>query len=256
MKFEQIVKEIEKQTAYASDTLEDATPQTLAGRKGRKEMAKNRLEDLFLDYRKEMRSRILAILVVGNGTDEFENIVNSTDAKMNSLEGEALYSTIASKLDQRLIQKGENASYVLDIASRHLEDIAVEIGIASYDQMVYKSKYQGRIQSTEEAQGLIRQAVKEQVGSSMNSLYILDVASRVAFSEQFGGKLFPVMIKVRSEENLQDLHSSLSSLGNKVMIVATDDSVNAQDSIKVDELTEESVLKALKKVKQKASKGQ
>jgi hypothetical protein len=255
MKFEQIVEEIKRQRQYASDDLSDATPQTLTSRKSRKEIANLRLEDLYFNYRQEMRSRFLVVLVVGGKIDEFEAAVSGTDAKMDSLEGEALYSNLASKLDIRLLERGENAAYVLDVASRYLEEIASEIGVASYGQIIYKNKYQGRVDSKDKAKELIQQAVKEQVGSDMNSLFLLDTASRLAFSNDFGGKLFPVMIKVRSEENLKDLSSSLSSLGNKVIVLATDDSLDVPNSIKVEGLDEKSVLSALKKVK-KASKSQ
>jgi len=255
MKFESIIEEITRQKNYAADSLEDASPQTINARRSRKDNAKARLDELFFSYRQEVRQRIFAIMVIGDGTDSFDAIAESKTG-LNSLEGDALYDALASKLDSRLLEKGERNAYILDVASRYIEDAAIDMGIKSYNQLTYKQSYDGKTTSVSEAKNLIKKAMVEQIGEEMNALFILDTASRLAFSEDFSGKIYPIMIKVRNENSLQELTSSLSSFGIRSILVATGDAKPGKDGIKIKEINEESVMDVLKKIKQKASKGQ
>lgn len=255
MSLQKLVEEVKKQKAYANDDLSNATPQTRIPREGRKRAAQMRLEELFFQYRNEIRSRILAILVTGDGADEFGAIAKNSDAKLDSIEGDLLYSSLSEELDERLLGASGSASVVLDVASRYLEDVALEIGVKEYNQLIYKSKYQSVVKNREDAKKLIREAVLEQIGAEMNALTVLSVAANIAYNENFDGKLFPIMVKARNEENLQELRNALSSMGSKAIVISTGSS-KVEDSIKVKEVDEESVLEALKKVKQKASKGQ
>lgn len=257
MSFEKIIEEIKKQKKFALEDLTDVPRLMLNSKKSRKEVAKLRLSDLFFDYRKHMNNRLLAIVVAGSRANEFQAAVDQTEAKMPSFDGDSLYAFLASKLDSRMLQRGENANYVLDVVSRLLEDTASEIGIGSYNQMIYKNKYPAKIKSAQEAQDFIKEVMREQVGPEMNTFFLLDKAARLAFEEEFEGKFYPVMIKASDEQNLKDLYSSLSSLGNRVIVVSTDEGL-AKDlnPILAEEITEKSVMSVLKKVKQKASKGQ
>jgi nitrogenase subunit NifH len=251
MKFDQIVEEIKKQRKYAADSLEGANPQTIRARQGRKQNAKSRLQDLFFDYRQEVRSRVLVMAIVGSHVDEFVSQADAVQGGLPSMEGTALYKKLAEKLDKRLLEKGETSNYVLETISSYLEDAAIDMGVKSYNQLVYKSKYQKRITSVEVAENFIKDVISEQIGPDMNALFVLDSASRLAFEEDFSGKVYPILVKVRDEESLKNLISGLKTYGAKAIVVSTDESSDP-DVVVAEGLDEDSVIETLKKVKQKA----
>jgi hypothetical protein len=246
---EDLIEEIKRQRKYAADTLEDATPQTINARKSRKQNAALRLQDLFFEYRKQVRSKVFVIAVVGDGIDEFEK-TSLEIAGLQSLESDAFYRQLVSKIDDRLLARGEQNAYLIEVASRYLEDAATELGVQSYKQIVFNQKYDGRTSTREEAVKLIKRVMIDQVGEEMASLFIIDHAVRFAYENELEAKVHPILVKVRDEKNLQSLLSGLKILGNKSIVVsAGQSSVSAE--MKIDEVNEKSVLETLKKIKKK-----
>lgn len=246
---EDLIEEIKRQRKYAADTLEDATPQTINARKSRKQNAALRLQDLFFEYRKQVRSKVFVIAVVGDGIDEFEK-TSLEIAGLQSLESDAFYRQLVSKIDDRLLARGEQNAYLIEVASRYLEDAATELGVQSYGQIVFNQKYDGRTSTREEAVKLIKRVMIDQVGEEMASLFIIDHAVRFAYENELEAKVHPILVKVRDEKNLQSLLSGLKILGNKSIVVsAGQSSVSAE--MKIDEVNEKSVLETLKKIKKK-----
>lgn len=244
-----LIEEIKRQRKFASDTLEDATPQTINSRQSRKKSAALRLQDLFFEYRQAFRSKVFAIVVVGSEVEEFEKI-SSSIAGLQGLDSEALYSRLISKIDERLLSRGEQNSYLIEVAARYLEDAAQELGVGSYPQIIYNQKYDGRTSTREEAVKLLKRVMDEQVGSEMATLFLIDHAIRLAYEHDVEAKFHPLLIKVRDEKNLQSLLFSLKTLGNKSIVVSAGQS-SANVEMKLDEVNEKSVLEILKKIKKK-----
>lgn len=244
-----LIEEIKRQRKFAADTLEDATPQTINSRKSRKQNAALRLQDLFFDYRQAVRPKVFAIVVIGSGADEFEKI-SSSIAGLQGLDSDALYEHLVSKIDERLLARGEQNSYLIEVASRYLEDAAQELGVRSYPQLIYNQRYDGRTSTREEAIKLVKRVITEQVGSEMSALFLIDHAVRIAYQHDIDAKVHPLLVKVKDEKSLQSLLSGLKSLGNKSIVVSAGES-SANVEMKLDEVNEKSVLDILKKIKKK-----
>ncbi len=246
---ESLIEEIKRQRKFAADDLSDATPKTINSRRGRKQNASLRLQDLFFEYRNQTRSKVFIIAVVGDNLDEFEKI-SSSMAGLQALESDALYTQLVSKMDDKLLSRGENNSYVIEVASRYLEDAAQELGIKSYKQIIFNQKYEGKTSSKEQALVLVKKIVNEQVGEEISSLFIVDHAVRLAFEHDLEAKVHPILVKVRDEKNLQSLMSGLKILGNKSIVVSAGQS-SVEAEIKIEDVSEKSVLETLKKIKKK-----
>lgn len=245
----ELIEEIKQQRKFASDNLSDATPQTMNSRIGRKRHAAMRLDELFFEYRKLFRDRVFAIIAIGEQVEEFEKI-SSSIAGLISLEYDSLFNQIASKIDKRLLEKGESSGYVLEVASRYLEDTALELGVMSYNQIIYKDKYSGKISTTEEAAELIKRAINEQVGEDLAALFVVDHAIRLAFELDLESKTHPILVKVKNEKDLQSLLLGLKKLGNRSMVVSAGNSP-VEAEFKTEEVSEKTVLETLKKIKKK-----
>jgi len=245
-----LIEEIKRQRQFAEDTLEDATPQTIKARKSRKLNAQMRLKELFFEYRQAIRSKVFAIIVIGSETDEFERIASSISG-LQGLDADAFYEELVSKMDERLFTQKEQNAYLIQIASRYLEDIARDIGVISYPQIIYKQKYDGRTSTRQEALKLIKRVINEQVGAEMAAIFLIDQAVRTAYEHDIDAKVHPLLIKVKDDgESLPTLLSSLKTLGNKSIVVSAGNS-SADAEMKLDEVNEKSVLDILKKIKKK-----
>jgi hypothetical protein len=197
-----------------------------------------------------VRSKVFAIIVSGSEADEFERIASSI-AKLQGLDADALYEELISKMDQRLFEQKEQNAYLIEIAARYLEDIAKDIGVLSYPQIIYNQKYDGRTSTRQEAFKLIKRVIEEQVGAEMAAIFLIDHAVRRAYEHDIDAKVHPLLIKVKDDgQSLPTLLSSLKTLGNKSIVVsAGKSSVDAE--MKLDEVNEKSVLDILKKIKKK-----
>lgn len=244
-----LIEEIKRQRKFAADTLEDATPQTIKARKDRKRNAALRLQDLFFDYRQQIRPKVFIIAAIGDGIDEFEKL--STDiAGLQGLESDAFYHHLVSKIDDRLLDGRTQNSYIIDVVSRILEEVVSDLGVVSYNQIFFNQKYDGKISSREDVLKLVKRVIDEQVGEEMASLFIIDKAVRYAFEHELEAKVHPFLVKVRNEKNLQSLLSGLKTLGNKSIVVSVGKSP-VEGELKVGEVNEKTVLDALKKIKKK-----
>jgi hypothetical protein len=249
-KLDQLIEEIKRQRQFAADTLEDAIPQTINARRSRKRNAQMRLQDLFSEYRQAVRSQVFAIVVIGSEADEFEKIASSI-AKLQGLDADAFYEELISRIDERLFAQKEQNAYLIDVASRHLEDIAFDIGVISYPRIIYNQKYDGRTSTQQEAFKLIKRVIEEQVGAEMAAIFLIDHAVRRAYEHDIDTKVHPLLIKVKDDgQSLPTLLSSLKTLGNKSIVVsAGKSSVDAE--MKLDVVNEKTVLDTLKKIKKK-----
>lgn len=247
MNLQEVIAEIKKQRGYAQDTLSDANPKTINARKGRKEIAKNKLDELFFEFRKQVLSSIVPVVVIGKEAKKFLDIAKE-ETGLEYLDANVLYSSLASKLDQKVLARGkESSAFVLEVSSNYLEDTATEIGIASYPRLLYKNKYEGFVKNQEEATLLIKRAMLEQIGPEMNALFILDHAARLAFKD-IDSKMFPVGVAVESEQDVNNVVTSLQKTGNNVLIISLDENIEGTVSVS-GEINSESVLEALKQVR-------
>lgn len=252
MNFEKLVQEIKRQKAYAADTLEGIDPKMRAARLGRKLTAKLRLDDLFFNYREAVRPRVLFILAVGEGSDQFAKMAKETEADVSSLPFDSLVQKMTEKTDKRLYEKGERNSTVLDVGNRILAEVALELGVRSYNFMNFKQQYEGRSSKAEDVYDLYFRAIKDQVGSEMLALYLADHASRLAFKENFDGKVYPLIVTVRPDM-LDIARSAFAKSGNMYRIVAVNTKIK-DSAANLEEVNEESVVKALIKVRKSLSK--
>jgi hypothetical protein len=209
--------------------------------------------ELESQYRISVRDRLFVIVAVGENANEFAKVAKNSDAKLDSVDSDLLYSTIVERLDSRVFAGSSNAPSILDASSRILEDIALDIGVKSYNMINMQQKYLARISNKPQARELVKKAIIEQVGEEMNGHFILDTAARFAYSEGFDGKLFPILITANDTKTLDEVNKAMSLLNTKTTVISlTNEEI--KNSIKVKEVSEESVIEALKKVKQKASK--
>lgn len=250
MNLKQLVEDIKRQRNYASDTLEDATDKTINARRSRKASAASRLEELLYDYRQMVRPLVMPLIVTGDQAQEFADLAKSGPASLDGINSNDLYTTIVDSMNQELLTRGENNTYIIEAASSILENVAIDMGVRSMPQIVYNQKYSGKTNNREEALALVQRVIDEQVGQELQSLHVLSKASKIAFNEEFDGKFFPYIVVAKTEMDLKNILSSLTLTKNKSIVISTG-TKKIKSDFSVEEVNEDSVLEVLKKVKNK-----
>lgn len=248
MNLQDVIAEIKKQRSYQEADLSKVNPKTINSLRGRKESATAKLDELFFNYRKLVMPNILPILVLGEGSDEFLAIAKE-ETDLHSLGSNELYKKLASKIDQTILSKGrESSAFVIEVASNVLEQTAQEMGIASYPRMIYKSKYEGVVKTTQDAENLIRRVIVEDVGTEMATLFVLDHAARLSFKD-VDTLNQPIGISVKTQEDLEHMKNALSKLGNKFVVITLGKELSNLGDVNVESIDKDSVLSALKETK-------
>lgn len=248
MNTKELVEEIKRQFKYREDTLADATPVTMKARQQRKDMAGARLGDLFFSFRKEFLKKVRPILVVGDNAEVFSN----SASKLMGLphhSGDALFEALVSGMEKELLNGNQSANFILEVAGRILEDAAVDIGLASYPQLIYKSSYNKAIKGPEEAKAFIKKAILEQMGYGVPALFIADKALRAAYSvDGIDQPAYPVLVSFLSEADLTSAMAGFQSASLNPLTVSTGD-VSFSANIKSEGLTDSEVISTLKQVR-------
>lgn len=247
---ESVVEEIIKQRRYRDDDLSNADEKTINARRGRKRSAEIALDYLFFDFRDAVRSKVGVIFVAGDQSDEFVRIAQEV-AGLDSINSEALYDQLTSKLDTSVIEGGrESAAYVMETAVKYLQDAAIDMGIKSMPGPVYNQKYETKIRTLPEAKQLIKRVITEQIGAELQMMFVIDHASRVFYKENVESKHFPIIVKVQDKDSLNEAIFSLSNLKNKYTVIQAGQS-DVEADVSLDEINEETITETLTTIKSK-----
>ena len=252
MNLETLMVEIKKQKRYAEEDIYGGNPATLQSRKSRKQLAKGRLDELFLEYKRAFRPSAAFILVTGSESRAFANVVTE-ETETCVLDGEGLYKKLASKLPKELLNGRESTASLLGTISRQLEPIAAEIDVLSFGAIMYKSEFQRTVRTQSDALDLIKRVINSQVGSEMAAMFALNDAAKNAVDAEFTGNLFPVMVYLEDSGIANEILSGISKMGSRGVVLQAGtlaEGLKLEGVIaSVETVDRDSVMLALKKVK-------
>lgn len=237
--FEALIKDIEKNKVVAAMEIGDADPRTYTTKLGHIKRAKQNLEDLFLDYRKEVMNRAVFILTKGAQADSFIEIATS-EYGCFSVNGDALFEDIISRVDKRYYENMTSSPALFDLLMSSFNDVCDDIGIIGYPAVLFDSKYKRRLKSKEDLLQLTKEAFNEKVGSDLVGLYAIDKASREAVNQGYNGTTIPIIISSNDKELIGELSKSLKSITGNVFEIST-----------TKKQTQKSVEEKLVKIKEK-----
>lgn len=202
-------------------------PRTFSVKEGKIKRARQDLLDMYNLYRQMVYQKSIVILSSGEHADSFNSIA-SEEFGCYTVDGLGIFKEIAEKIDKVYYSDHVATSHLFEIFSSLFEEIADEIGIISYPQLVFNKKYSKRLNGKEEMVELIAKAFCENVGSEVIGHYAITRASKRAFDDDFTGKVVPVVIAV-PEAFLKDLESSLTSINMRVFVVVSDKQADKEE---------------------------
>lgn len=247
MSLKNLLTQIQEQTILANQDVEGGNPQTVNSRRGIKRQAQEQLIGLKEDYFKAMLQTSTFILVSGEGKDSFASIAAS-DFNCFSADPEALYKVLADKIDPQLYLNRSTAD-ALDVATRHLEDLASDLGIVEFSMIQWKQAYARILTSKEDLVALIKQAINEQVGSELVGIYTVKSLVDTAIAANHSSQVTPIVLPTNDDGLIAELKGGLEAFGTKSFAITAGKTKGKRSTIHLAKITEETVREALSEVR-------
>jgi len=226
MELKQVLENKESLTKI-SNQLAGADPRTFSVKEGKIKRAKQDLSDMYDLYRQIVYQKSIVILSLGEQADSFNKIAVE-DFGCYDVDGLGIFREIADKIDKVYYTEHVATSHLFQLVSDHFEDIASEIGIVSYPQLIFNKKYSKRLNSKEDMVDLIARAFFENIGAEVVGHYAITKASKRAFDDDFTGKVVPIVLSVK-DDLAKDLLKSLESIGMRVFVVTSDKQADKEE---------------------------
>lgn len=252
MSLESVVEEVKKNNKFAKETVEGGNPATLVGRIARQKSAVERLKQLYVQYKGQLKTRSLFVVATGDKAPEFAVLAQD---KADFLYGNTddFYNDLANKIDPKLYKNPVGSSFVMDVMSRHFEDIARDLDIASYPQIICSQKFNTVIKNKDDILKLTKKVINEIVGAEVAALYVFEKLARKAFDEQFQDKIFPVMI-TSGADTAKAIATGFKTLNPRVFTVSAGENGLASAAHKVEDVDAKTVTETLTKIKKEVTK--
>lgn len=219
--FDALIKDIEKNREIANlDVGTNADPRTYTTKLGHVKRAKQNLEDLFREYRKEVSKRAVFIVTDGSKADSFTEIANA-EYGCFSVDGDAVFEDIISRIDKRYYDNQVSSPALFDLLMSSFNQVCDDVGIIGYPAVLFESKYKRRLKSKEDLLALTKEAFNDKVGSELVGLYAVDRVSRKAVNDGYNGKTIPIIIHSKDKDLIKLLSTSLKTISPNVFEIDT-----------------------------------
>ena len=258
MSLNKVIEEIKQVKPFAEEDVETGARETLAGRRGRKNAAIERLKTLRFEYRQSLIGSAAFIVVTGEKRDAFASIASEEFSCFASNPNE-FFEDLASRIPAVLYQGRESVSNLFDILGRHLEDKANELGVVEYPQLIFRQQYRTTLKSKEDLVSLIKQAVTDQMGSEIVGIQAVNSLLNTAIDKGHGAKITPIVLSTGDEGLALSLGKTLSRLKPKgVFLVVAGKGTKAlrttEGVVSIKDPTKEAVEETLKSISERAKK--
>jgi hypothetical protein len=246
MSLKATLEEIKKVKGHAEENLDNAPPETLNARRGRKANAIESLKRLKRDYKRDMLDSAVFLVAVGSGREDFANIV-STENKWFSANPEVFYTDLANRVPTTLYLGKTGISDIFEVIGRHLEDKMNELDLIEYNQLIFKAQYAQKINSKEELATLLKRAINNQIGSEIVAIQAVDSLVGEAIERSHGDAITPIVLSTGDEELALELVRDFKTSGQPVQLVGIGE---VSDKLKLDGimLLEDTSKKSIKSV--------
>lgn len=230
-------------------------PRNYAAKKGHIQRAKLDLEELYLEYRKEVQSRALFIIVSGTQAKKFAQIAED-EFFCYQMNSDGFYEDLVSEVHERLYNNQPASPALFDILGGTFERRALGIGLIGYPALIFESKYKKMLKNKEDLLALSKKAFNEKVGVEILGLDAVEKISTLAINSEDDDKKvlkkFPIIMVTEDESLVKDLAKGLSFVSGSVYIVSAgsvkDKGVKDNSVTKLKSVTKATVEKSLVKI--------
>jgi hypothetical protein len=242
---QETLAEIKKVSAVANTDPSPEPRETLSGRRGRQNRAKETLKELKEQYRRSLLSSAVFVVVTGEQSKEFRDLM-AAKASFRS-DPEAFYHSLIEDIPTSLFGR-EGTGSLFDMVGRRLEDAALELGVISYPQMIFTNEFNRKVNTREEFLQLIKKAVNKQVGTELVGLYTVNDILEAAIQRGHKAKFTAIILATQDQEFAVELDQGLNRLTSRVYLVSAGEKQAPGTDFHVPEVSEETVKKVQKTI--------
>lgn len=251
MSLKKIVEELDRTIPVAEEELGLAPPQTAANLVGRKNRAKERVEELKVEYRNEMLKNTTFIVVYGKASETLPQALTE-EVGFFSANPMYFYEDLASRIPQELWLNRRSLSGTFSVLQDFMEEKLIELNIQECNQLRFTSEYDLEVKNLPDMVSLVKKAINRQIGSEivgLQSIYgVLDMAIKAKNTE-----VANIILPTQDLDLACDLFHNLPRLGGKVLFVSDqkiDTGVKYVDNvIQMKDTTKKSIDATVKEIK-------
>jgi hypothetical protein len=243
-----ILDEINQQKKIAQQDLNVISPKALPYKKGQVNSAKQKLEDLYVDYKNELLKSSVFILVTGDESESFASIAEEK-FKCFSVDGKSMFKEMLEKVNPQLYKNKKVNAFVFEVLGNVLEDKMKTLDIKAYNQLIFDAKYSIVTKDENEMLNVITSAVTDIVGSEVVGLDALERITQKAVNKNYKSKIVPILIHSQDEGFIDSITAGLKQLNPKVIKVSAGKTkTDLKTKISLEEVNEKSIEEALKTI--------
>lgn len=251
---QKVLAEIKATLPVASEDLneDDSTGfATLSGRRGRKRAAEERLKQLRYDYSILLRESAVFLIVVGSERDALTELL---DPAFNCFKAnpEELYSDIVGRINESLYGR-DSTSSLFGLASRYLEEKAIDLGVTGMPLMTFKNEYDVPIKNKEDMTSLLKMVINSEVGAELAGVQAVHSVIDAAIAREHSGRTTSIVLNTGDLKLAADLDDALQRLTPRVYTIVAGKlpkGVKANPgSVTIKEINEEKVTAAMESIK-------
>lgn len=243
-----ILDQINQQKEIAQQDLNVISSRALPYKKGQITSAKQKLEDLYVDYKNEVLKSAVFILATGDQSETFASIAEEK-FKCFSVNGKTMFREILEKVNPQLYKNKKINAFVFEALGNLLEDKMKLLDVKAYNQLIFDTKYSRVVKDETEMLDVVASAVTDIVGSEVVGLDALERVTQKAVSRNYKSKIVPILIYSTDENFIASITDGLKRLNPKVVrISAGKTETDLKVKISLEEVDEKNVEETLKTI--------
>jgi hypothetical protein len=243
-----ILDQINQQKEIAQQDLNVISPRALPYKKGQINSAKQKLEDLYVDYKNEVLRNAVFILVTGDLSEKFASVAEE-NFKCFSVDGKEMFREILEKVSPQLYRNKKINAFVFEALGNLLEEKMKKLDVTGYNQLIFDSKYSRVVKDEAEMLDVIASAVTDIVGSEVVGLDALERITQKAINKNYKSKIVPILIHSKDEKFIVSITEGLKRLNPKVVKVSAGKlETDLKTKISLEEVDEKNVEETLKTI--------
>lgn len=244
------IDEINRLKPFAEENTDEGPIETLAGRRGRKVQAMDRMVQLRRQYYAELLSSAVFIVASGANKDAFVQLATEKFGCFTA-DPDQFFTDLANRLPPVLFNGTSSVENIFTVLGRHVEDKAIELGLAELNMPVFKQEYRVNFQTKAEILPWIKQIVCDQIGAEIVGFQAVNSIMNQAIERGHKEVLTPIVLPSDDEKLVSFLVKDFQRRGrsHKVFLVAAGKTKkeirSIEGALSVKEPTEDSVKQAL-----------
>jgi len=189
--------------------------------KGRKRNAKDMMKTLQDEHRVFVRKNCVLMIMCGELSDKIAEL-GRTKFNCFKLDIDKFFLFLTEKVPTSHYMGKGIGSGAFDFLIAELENIANEVGISSYNMIMYKASYNKIISSREELAEVFKTAFMEQVGGEFLAAVASHKAATIAFDKEQDRLSYPVILYTKDFDLAPKLKKDFKNIFNRSFLISCD----------------------------------